>query len=270
VERKNKDLLPWKGIKPSRIKINLIKKERRRIMAKKDPLPKGAYRFVAVLTWPKENPDPEDQDHQDKKAKSKLVELLGVDKPPEVLNTYTFNLSGERTFLITGYTESPQKLYKFIKKITPANISVKFAPRKNPTEKDQVLSVGAPFKGDMSPEPGGHRFVAKLYWDPRDDADARSRITDIVTKVQNQDPQIPGINKVMQCDILVGEQIAWIVGFAYETPPPTPSDLFYSGPDNLQRFISRIVYKQMIDARVSHATSGPVVNKILDNIPSKK
>jgi hypothetical protein len=236
-------------------------------MAKIEKLPPDAYRFVAVLTWKKGYPDRESKVHQDKITKDTLANLLGV-QPPQVLNTFTFNLCGERTLLITGYTRSPGDLDTFINMITGGSHITVHCTAGN----DQVESVVDSFQGPISPEPGGHRFVANLTWDKKDDDGATKRIREIVMKVQNQDPQdpeIPGINKVMQCCILVEEQTAWIVGFAYETRA-TPSEPYLSGPDNLQRFISRIVYKQMIDAKVSHATSGPVVNEILNKIPNKK
>jgi hypothetical protein len=211
-------------------------------------LDQGAYRFVAVLTWSKENPDPEDPVHQDKKTKNKLTDLI-LNKPPEVQFTYTFNLSGERTVLVTGYTLNPKDLYKFVKKIKgedgPGNsthISVKVTPTKDPTPTYKVLNVGPPFQGDISPEPPGYRFVAKLYWDPKDDEEAQNRITEIITKAQKG--EIDGINPLIQCDILVGEQTAWIVGFTDTN-------------HNLQKFISKIVYQFVIDARVSHAITGP-------------
>jgi hypothetical protein len=222
-------------------------------------LKQGGYRFVAELTWPKENPDPEDEVHQDKRVKDKSADLL-IEQPQEVQHTFTFNLSGERTLLFTGFTLRPKDLYKFIKKIKGedgsgnlTHISVKFTPKKDPTENDKVVNLGY-FQDGTSPE-SAYRFVAKLYWDPKDDKDARDRITQTVQKVQNQ--EIPGINPLIQCDILVGEQTAWIVGFT-------------DTPSSLQKFISKIVYKFVIDARVSHATTGPQVNTILEHITDKK
>ncbi len=232
---------------------------------------KDLFRFVVKCTWDKKNPNP-GEDHQDKKAKKILSDLLGQ-QPPEVKETFTFNLCGERTFLITGLTLSPDDLAKFVKMITEdgfgnlTNVKVEFAPKKWPTEKDKVVSVGNYFQGSISPEPGGYRFVAKLWWDPNDEDDkaAQKTITDIVTKVQNQGPQhpeIPGINPLIQCDILVGDQTAWIVGFAHNTNSEHPQ----SAPENLQRFISKMVYKGVINSRVSHATSGPQVNTILNDV----
>jgi hypothetical protein len=235
-------------------------------------LAQGGYRFVVVCAWPKENPDPEDEVHQDKRVKDKMANLV-IRQPQEVQHTFTFNLSGERTLLISGYTLKPKDLYKFVKEIQgedgsekskPTHISVKLTPGKDPTPTNMVLGVGLPFQGDISPEPDGHRFVAKLYWDPKDDEAARNRITDIVTKAQNG--EVDGIDKVMQCDILVGEQAAWIVGFAHKGSRKP----YQHSPENLQRFISKIVYQGVIDARVSHATTGPQVNTILNNIRAKK
>jgi hypothetical protein len=221
-------------------------------------LDQGGYRFVAVCTWSKVNPNPGEV-HQDKKAKKILADLLGQ-QPQEVQHTFTFNLCGERTFLITGFTKNPEELDKFIKKIeiedgsgNLTNVKVKFTPKKYPTPNDMVDSLNY-FQGDVSPEPAGYRFVAKLYgWDPKPEVDemARQTITRIVTDAQNG--EIDGINKLIQCDILIGGQTAWIVGFAER-------------PKNLQYFISKIVYKGVIEARVSHATSGPQVNTILNDI----
>jgi hypothetical protein len=227
-----------------------------KIMEMAELVNQGGYRFVAVLTWPKENPDPEDKVHQDKIVKNKMADVL-IQQPPEVQHTFTFNLSGERTLLITGYTLKPTDLYKFVKKITGedgsgnlTHISVKFAPRQSPTAMDMVDNLGC-FQGETSTVPGYYRFVAKLYWDPKDDQVARKTIADKVKEAQNQ--QIPGINPLIQCDILVGDQTAWIVGFTEK-------------PSSLQSFISKIVYKGVTEAKVSHATTGPQVNTILNNI----
>jgi len=228
-----------------------------RVMGVPELVAQGGYRFVAVCTWSKENPNTGEHIHQDRKVKNIFANLI-AQSLTWVQHTFTFNLCGERTFLFTGLTTGVDDLNKFINTIThdasgnPTNIKVEYTPKNGETDDNKVEPVGKSFDSTLGPEPGGYRFVAKLSWGLNDDTAARNRISEKATLAQSGG--FSGIDRVLQCDILVGEQTAWIVGFA-------------NGPDDLQTFISSIVHQYVIDARVSHVTSGPKVNFILEQIP---
>jgi hypothetical protein len=68
----------------------------------------GYYRFVAILTWPPQ---------ADLVAAQKLKIVLQAPQGIDAVNTQTYYLTGERTFVIIGFTPSAIDLQKFISSI---------------------------------------------------------------------------------------------------------------------------------------------------------
>lgn len=199
----------------------------------------GCDRFVVVLTWPKK--DPRGNVFPDLQAKEKLS--LWYRSIPEIFNTNNFNLSGERTFLITGWTKS-DLLEKFIARVKAD------APFMNVESYFEGAGEMEPLQDFDNKPASGYRFIAKLAWDSEEDQPAKKIIKRRIEKAAKGG--FEGIDKEIKCDLLKGkggQNFAWIVGFT-------------KNPWSLQYFISSIVFNSCIECKVSHGIPGPNFSKM--------